>query len=138
MSSLRTYRVFISHAWDYSDDYLRIVKMLNDAPLFHWANHSVPRHDPLLVTSDAALERKLRDQMRLAQIVVILSGMYVNHRKWIQKEIDMATTMGKPIVAVVPWGAERTPLVLQYVARDMVRWNTGSIVTAIRRHALKW
>jgi hypothetical protein len=48
MPALRTYRVFISHAWAYSDDYRRIVQFLNDAPNFAWENLSVPEHDPVV------------------------------------------------------------------------------------------
>ena len=46
MPTLKTYDVFISHAWKYSDDYDRIVEFLNKAPNFKWRNYSVPRHDP--------------------------------------------------------------------------------------------
>jgi hypothetical protein len=32
MPKLRKYKVFISHAWDYSADYWRIVQFLDEAP----------------------------------------------------------------------------------------------------------
>jgi len=43
---LKTYVVFISHAWRYHEDYDRLVRTLNDAPNSKWRNSSVPRHDP--------------------------------------------------------------------------------------------
>ena len=42
----------------------------------------------------------------------------------------------KPIIGVVPWGAERVPALVQNAATAVVRWNTDSIVSAIRAHAL--
>lgn len=136
MPALRTYRLFISHAWDYNDDYYRLEALLNAAPLFIWANHSVPKHDPLLVNTDASLERKLQDQLTFTHCALFISGMYANHRTWIQKELDLAVHMDKPIIGVRPRGQERIPQAIQDVAREMVYWNTSSIVEAIRRHAL--
>ena len=46
MPALKTYRLFISHAWQYHDDYYRLVEMLNAANNFRWYNYSVPEHDP--------------------------------------------------------------------------------------------
>ena len=40
--------------------------------------------------------------------------------------------MGKKIIAIEPWGAERTSIVVKNAADETVRWNTDSIVRAIR------
>ena len=55
MPQLRTYRVFISHAWHRSADYYRVEQFLSQALFFRWENLSVPEHDPLHC-SDAELE----------------------------------------------------------------------------------
>lgn len=89
MPALHTYRVFISHAWKYSDDYNRIVQLLNNASNFSWQNYSVPEHDPLDGTED--LKEGLRKQIRPVQIVVILAGMYVNYSDWIEFEMAIDT-----------------------------------------------
>ena len=34
MPELKTYDLFLSHAWRYNDDYYRLEKMLKEAPLF--------------------------------------------------------------------------------------------------------
>jgi len=134
MPELKTYRAFISHAWIYNEDYYKLEKMLNEAPYFEWRNYSVPEHDPL--DSDRKLEEALRRQIRPTNIVLILAGMYAAYRKWIQKEIDIAVEMGKPIIGIRPWGQERVPQAVQDAAREIVGWNTSSIVSAIRRNAL--
>jgi len=136
MPELKTYRIFISHAWTYNESYHRLVKMLNEASYFKWQNYSVPQHDPLGAGTDRELEKALHDQIGPTHIVIILSGMYVAYRKWIQKEIDIASGMGKPIIGVRPWGQERVPQAVQDAAREMVGWNTSSIINVIRKHAL--
>ena len=34
MPELKTYKLFISHAWAYGDEYDRIISILNQAPRF--------------------------------------------------------------------------------------------------------
>jgi len=136
MPKLKTYNVFISHAWKYDAEYYRIEKLLKDAPNFSWKNYSVPQHDPLGTTTKKDLEEALRRHIRPTHVVVILSGMYVAYRDWIQKEIDIASEMGKPIIGIKPWGRERMPQAVQNAAKEIVGWNTSSVVSAIRKHAL--
>lgn len=134
MPKLKSYGVFISHAWDYDADYYRLERMLNKTKRFKWRNCSVPQHDPLDASNDAKLEKALRDQIRPANVVVIISGMYVNNRKWIQKEIDIALEMNKPIIGIVPRGAQRTPSEVQDIA-PMVDMKRSKIIPAIRNPA---
>lgn len=137
MPTLRTYYLFISHAWTRKPEYIRLVNMLDAAPRFQWRNYSVPVADPLHANSRRALERELDDQIRPTQAVLIISGMYVNLRDWIQYEIDKAVEWEKPIIGIIPRGNERLPREVTDVAAEMVGWNTNSIVSAIRRHATR-
>jgi hypothetical protein len=134
MPTLRTYHVFISHAWAYNDEYHRLVDFLNKAPNFAWRNLSVPEHDP--ISTSEQLTARLNDQMRTASVFLILSGMYVSHSDWIQYELNFARRIGRPVIGIRPWGAERMPEAVQRGATEIVGWNTDSIVAAIRSHAL--
>lgn len=134
MPPLRLYKVFISHAWDYSDEYYKIVEFLNDAPNFRWNNLSVPEHDPILNTDELAKE--LHNQMRPAHAFLILSGMYVAHSDWILYEINFARRIGRPIIGIRPRGNSLMPVAVKNAADVVVGWNSGSIVNAIRTHAL--
>lgn len=139
MPLLRIYRVFISHAWIYNNDYYTLERMFKNANNFFYWNYSVPEHDPLIITNKdykKQLEEGLYRQIRPSQIVIIISGMYVLYREWIQKEIDIALEMNKPIVGIKPWGRQRVPQAVQLAANEMVCWNTNSIVNAIRRWAI--
>lgn len=133
MPALRTYQVFISHAWDYADEYHRMVNLLNGVPNLKWENLSVPEHAP--VSSDDT-EYELRNKMREAHVFVLLGGMYVAHSEWIEFEVNFARRIGRPIIGVQPWGSQRVPQVLQNAAREIVGWNGASVVSAIRRNAL--
>ncbi|MFO1423903.1 MAG: TIR domain-containing protein [Candidatus Competibacteraceae bacterium] len=140
MPALRNYDLFISHAWAYNEDYYRLERLLKLAPNFMYRNYSVPIHDPLIDPDTHVGKREmaalLRNQLFRAQIVLIIAGMYVPYRYWIQQEIDMARSYQKPILGVVPWGHERIPIEVKTASREIVRWNTSSIVDAIRRNAM--
>lgn len=136
MPPLERYHLFISHAWRYDADYYRLVNLLEKAPRFEWRNYSVPQHDPLETKTDRELEYALHRQIRPVNAVLIISGMYVNYREWIQYEIDVALHYDKPIIGINPRGAERIPKEVRSVADVMVGWNTASILAAIRKYAL--
>lgn len=140
MPDLKTYDLFISHAWRYHDDYDRVVKLLNEAPNFNWRNYSVPRHDPAIDPNTEAgfqkLKSALRDQIRPVNCVLILAGMYASHSRWINVEMDLADEYPKPMIGVRPWGQERTPQGVQDRVKELVGWNTDSIVSAIRKWSI--
>jgi hypothetical protein len=46
--------------------------------------------------------------------------MYVNYRHWIQKEIDIAKKLSKPIIAVKPWENTKIPVEVQICADEIV------------------
>lgn len=140
MPYLRNYDLFISHAWAYNDAYYRLIDLLQAAPNFQFRNYSVPTHDPLVdpgtLIGQTRLASLLDAQIRPVQCVLVIAGMYAAHRYWIDKEIAFAQMYNKPIIGLVPWGQERVPLSVQAAAREMVGWNTNSIVDSIRRNAL--
>ena len=136
MPALKTYDLFISHAWRYHDDYYRIVNLLDNAPFFKWRNYSVPEHDPKDAGSKSKLQEALRRQMRPANAFLILAGMYAAYSDWIDFEIDFGLELDKPMIGVRPWGQQRVPKKVSESVDTMVGWNTSSIVDAIRKYSL--
>lgn len=136
MPQLKTYVGFISHAWAYHDEYVRLEEMLRSAPNFLFRNSSVPKTDSFLppITAEK-LTAAIDEQIRITNIVMILSGMYAAHSDWISTEIAIAAKYQKPIIGIVPWGQQRLPTQVQKAAKEMVHWRTDSIVSAIRKYA---
>lgn len=134
---MRTFNLFISHSWTYGDAYDRLVNLLDNRSYFSYSNYSVPIDDPIHnASTDAQLRAAIRNQISPSSVVVILAGVYATYSKWINIEIDLAQNgfqNPKPILAIEPWGSERTSAVVKNAADEVVRWNTESIVAAIRR-----
>nr|DAW44440.1 MAG TPA: TIR-like domain protein [Caudoviricetes sp.] len=138
MPYLKTYNLFISHAWAYGESYNRLINLLNQAPYFSYKNYSAPEdhplhtldHGPVRTKSQimSAIDRKIAP----AHCILVLSGMYTNHSEWMQYELETAVWKEKPIIGIRPFGSTRTPSAVESVADVMVSWNTNSIISAIR------
>ncbi len=127
----KTYRIFISHSWTYSDAYEKIIKFFDERELDYY-NHSVPKDDPVHTNGTAKQLREAIDaKMKGTSCVIILAGVYASYSKWIQEEIDIAKEYGKPIIAVEPWASERTSQIVKENADRIVKWQGKSIVDAI-------
>ena len=127
------YNLFISHSWAYSNTYDNLIRLLDAKPYFYYKNYSVPKNDPIHNThNDSQLKAAIKAQIQPASCVIILAGVYATYSKWINIEIEIAKSLGKKIIAVQPWGAERTSFVVKRAADYVVGWNTDSIVNAIR------
>lgn len=127
-----TYNIFISHSWTYSDAYDKLVDLLDAKPYFKYKNYSVPKDDPIHnASNDYQLKEAIKAQMLPASCILVLAGVYATYSKWINIEIDLAQQMGKRIIAIEPWGSERTSSKVKKAADSIVKWNTDSIVNAI-------
>jgi len=140
MPALRDYHLFISHSWTYGDSYDGLVKLLNNRPYFEWTDFSVPKNDPIHnAPNEEKLRNAIREQMAHASCVIILAGVYASYSKWINIEIDLAKNAfysPKPIIAIEPWGSEKTSAVVKNNADVIVGWNTQSIVEAIQNYSI--
>lgn len=135
-SIMKTVKIFISHSWNYDNQRDKLVNLLDERKYFHWRDYSVPIDDPLHTNgTDKELRDKIAEQIRQSSIVIVLAGVYASHSKWIKKEIEIAKnyfSAPKPILAVEPWGSEKTSRYVKDEATEIVRWNTERIVKAIR------
>lgn len=137
--SIHRIRVFVSHSWTYSKHYEKIREWLFDT---NWTaggaqlafeDYSVPKEHPIHnAPNSLALADEIYAQIAPCHVVVIPTGMYVDHSKWIQKEIDAAVRYAKPILGVNPWGQIRKASVVQAAARDVVGWRSDKVVSGVR------
>ena len=89
MPALKTYRLFISHSWTYSDAYEKLVKFFDEHPNFTWVNYSVPKDDPIHnAQNDAELYAAIKAQIAPVNCVVMLAGVYSTYSKWKIKHLN--------------------------------------------------
>lgn len=130
------HNLFISHSWQYSDAYLKLIELLNNQASLNrisYKNYSVPKNDPIHdASSDKELRLAIENQIRSCSCLVILAGVYATYSKWINAEIEIAKKLRKRIIAIEPWGSERTSSIVKVSADKIVKWNGDSIVMAIK------
>lgn len=137
---MKTYNIFISHSWSYSDAYEKLIALLKKRPYFSFRDYSVPRDDPIHnAPTSRELYQAIKRQMTPCHIVLIPAGVYATYSTWIDREIRIAKTEfqhPKPIIAIRPWAQRKISRIVAENADKIVGWNTDSIVNAIRRHSL--
>lgn len=126
------YHLFVSHAWDYNDQYTTVIDWLDQS--LSYKNYSVPEHDPLDAKNTEKLKSALTEQIKHANIVIIISGMYYTHSEWMSYELAEAIRMGKTIIALKPRGNTLMPKEVLSVADAQVNWNSKSLIDAIKKY----
>jgi len=120
---LREYQLFISHNGEGDDEYLTFIRKLIEAPDFKWQDHGLPGKN----SSDELLR-----QIKPAEVVIILSGLYSKHHDLIKTQVDLACELNKPIIIIRPYGLEDVLPELKKIAESVVGWNRVCIVERIQ------
>ncbi|MBN6742727.1 TIR domain-containing protein [Acidithiobacillus sp. MC6.1] len=131
----KTYHIFISHSWQNSDALDGLRRLLNGRGYFNVEFEEVSKDEPINSANANYIKCRLSGKIAKSNIVLGLAGMYASHSEWMKWELDKAIDLYIPIVGVIPRGQERISTTVSSRSVDNVRWNTESIVEAIRRYA---
>jgi hypothetical protein len=132
----KVYRIFISHSWQYSDDLSNLRSLLNERGYFNVEFEEVSKDEPINSENSVYIKQRLAGKIKNSNIVLGLAGIYASHSDWMEWELTKAVELGIPIVGVIPWGQERVSRTVTSRSKTDVRWNTESIVAAIREYAI--
>ena len=137
MPDLKTYNIFISHAWKYGENYDRLIKLLDDAPNFYYRNYSSPKDKlfipPYMYDLNDTIKNKIVSKIRRANCVLFISGMFALYKNLMLVEIEIALELEKPIICIKPSDDQVIPPTIYNAADEIVDWDTSSIVDAIRK-----
>jgi hypothetical protein len=135
----RSYNLFISHSWEYSEHYNLILHLLEAKRDFRFLNHSSPQHDPTFdprtPIGKNQLSQILSAQIRAVDCILLIVSQNITQSEWILKEIDLAEERNIPIIAVLPIGQEFIPHIVQKISKVMVGWDSNTIIAAIQNYA---
>ncbi|UDQ98947.1 TIR domain-containing protein [Lentisphaerota bacterium WC36G] len=128
----KDYKIFISHAWDHDNDLKDLQDLLNKRGYFNVEFKEVTKDDPIDSENAKYIKRVLSNKIEESDIILGLAGMYASYSDWMEWELDKALEKGKNIIGVIPWGQQKTSNTVTERSKEDVRWNTDSIVNAIR------
>lgn len=131
----KNYNIFISHSWAHSSDLQDLQKLLNSRGYFNVEFTEASKDVPINSSNAAYIKLRLKTKIQSSDIVLALAGIYASHSDWMPWELDTAKDLGIPIIGIIPHGQER--ISQEVFSRSVVdvRWNTESIVEAIRNHS---
>jgi hypothetical protein len=134
MSQANPLRLFVTHAWEMSDDYLRVFEYLESARNFFYRNFSTPDRRP--AGDKEALREDLRRQISPAEAVVALSSLFDKHQELLTFQLLYAQANHKAVILMKPFGARsEVPKAILDLADEVVEWDERALVDAIRRAA---
>lgn len=131
----KIYNIFISHSWTYNDDLKRLKNLLETRGHFNVEFWESTRDSPINSSSASYVKTKLKERILSSDLILGIAGIYATHSDWIGWELETATKNHIPVVGVIPYGQERISSVVNLYSIANVRWNTESIVDAIRKYS---
>lgn len=135
MASGDPIRVFVTHAWQEFDDYLRVFEYLESARNFRYLNCSVVSRSATATGSEAERE-ELRRQIVRAEVVIALATLAAKHNELLFFEMNCAKAVDKPVLLLPSFGQElRLPLAYKGLADEEIGWDERAITDALRRQA---
>jgi hypothetical protein len=127
-------RIFVTHAWENSDDYLRVFEYLESQRTFFYRNYSTPERRPQ--DDKEAVRESLRQQITPAETVIALSSLYEAHSDLLTFELLYAQARHTPVVLMKAFGTPKeVPKAILDLADEVVEWDERALVDAIRRQA---
>jgi hypothetical protein len=134
MSQANPIRLFVTHMWEDSDDYLRVFEYLESAKNFFYRNYSTPDHPP---SGDKEAQREdLRKQMAPVEAVVAVPSLLQSHRDMFTFQLMFAQASQKPVILMKSFGSQAVlPKAITDLADEIVDWDERALVDAIRRQA---
>lgn len=134
MSQANPFRLFVTHAWAASDDYLRVFEYLESSQNFFYRNHSTPEVRP--GGDKEALREDLRRQIGPVEAVIALSSLFETDKDLLTFELLFAQAGKKPVILMKPFGNDKSaPKAILDLASEVVDWDQRALVDAIRAHA---
>lgn len=130
----KDYKIFISHSWSYTEDLEALQKLLNERGYFNVTFLEATKKTPIDSENAAYVKTVLKARILQSDIVLALAGVYASHSDWMIWELETAKANNIPIVGVIPRGQERISTEVYSRSIVDVKWNTESIVDAIRTH----
>jgi hypothetical protein len=135
MSQANPIRLFVTHLWENSDDYLRVFEYLESSRNFFYRNSSKPENRPQGGDKEAQKE-EWRKQITPVEVVIGLASLYQESQDLLTFQLLYAQASQKPVVLMKPFGSQQPiPKALADLADEVIDWDERALVDAIKRQA---
>ncbi|MDJ0700551.1 MAG: hypothetical protein QNJ07_11905, partial [Woeseiaceae bacterium] len=135
MSESNPIRVFATHAFEETDDYLRVFEFLESVDRFFYVNVSKPENIPTTGGIDA-IRNELVQQIKQAEAMFVLPSVYDAKSDLVRFMMDAAKANKIGMIAIRPFGGlAETPKEIVDRVQEHIEWNDREMVDALKRQA---
>ena len=135
MSHRDPIRVFVTHSFEESDDYVRVFEYLESARNFYYRNCGNLALEPGARSPDAVRE-ELRKQIAAAEVIIALASLYPEQQDLLIFELNYSKASDKPVVFLPLFGREQPKIkTLDGLIDEIVAWDERALVDAVKRQA---
>jgi len=128
-------RVFVTHVFEESDDYLRVFEFLESVDRFYYVNVSKPENIPTEGGADA-IKDELIEQIKASEAVIVVPGAYEKEGELVSYMMDVAEANNIGMVAIRAFGGmSETPQNIVERVKEHVEWNAREMVDAIKHQS---
>lgn len=131
----KIYSLFISHSWDHDDTLQDLKTLLNSRGYFPAEYKQVEKTCPINSENAAVVKANITKRLQESDVLLAIAGVFASHSEWMQWEMDKAKELGLNVIGVIPWGQQHISSEVYSRSVIDVRWNTDSIVDAIRTYS---
>ena len=135
MSENNPIRVFATHNFDESDDYLRIFEFLESVDRFYYFNVSKPENLPTTGGAQEVKDELIR-QIKESEAMFVLPSAWDVNNDQVKFMMDVAEANDIGMIAVKPFGGlYEPPPELVGRCQELIEWNDREMVDALKRQA---
>lgn len=131
----KTYKLFISHSWEYDNLLQNLKDLLNERGYFSAEYYQFEKNCPCNSEKASVIKANITKRLKETDVVLAIAGVSASYSEWMQWEMDKALELRLKIIGVIPRGNERISQEVCKRSVEDVRWNTESVVNAIKTYS---
>lgn len=128
-------RVFATHSFEESDDYLRVFEFLESVDRFYYLNVSKPENLPT-IGGGQAIKEELIKQIKSAEAMFVIASVYKQNRELVNFMMKVAEANKISMIVIRPFGGiQETPPELVERCAESIEWNDRELADSLKRQA---
>ena len=135
MSESNPIRVFATHNFSETDDYLRVFEFLESVDRFYYVNVSKPENLPTTGGPQELKDEVIR-QVKASEAMFVLPSAWEQNRDMVNFMMDVAEANKIGMIVIKPFGGmHETPPELVARCAEHIEWNDREMVDSLKRQA---
>ena len=135
MSESNPIRVFATHNFQETDDYMRIFEFLESVDRFYYLNVSKPENLPT-IGGGQAIKEELIKQIKSAEAMFVIASVYKQNRELVNFMMKVAEANKISMIVIKPFGGvQETPPELVERCAESIEWNDRELADSLKRQA---